>query len=218
MKIVFMLAMFSVSSAFASPMRVAPGELGSGMLYVPCSFDSHAEECLLDTGSDISNIKDDSFSETYPSVGKLTGEGLSGEPTVCDLIDVAQVALGDSSVAHPKLVRCPSNVQDGGSVAGLTSLAGKTLHLDFTESTFSLTDSIPVVAGTSPLTRYPLGHFGFPVSISGMTVNAVVDTGAGLSTIDKNFVQTHPDQAYSLYNEGTDIRWSSPAKREHHGS
>jgi len=172
---------------------------GAGSIYVPCYFDAHAENCLIDTGSDSSNIQEDHFSATYPVIGHTTGSGLSGVPTTCDIIEIAQFVVGDCPLGSQKFVRCAANPDSDGSieqgnVAGLSSFTGKAMQFDFTAKTFSMNGPLPSDWVARPLTIHPkLGHFGFPVQIGGAGVDSIVDTGAAITTIDQNLVSAYPD-------------------------
>ena len=174
-------------------------QFGAGSIYIPCSFDSHAESCLVDTGSDTTNIQDDNFSETYPVVGHTTGEGLSGNPTPCDIIEIAQFVLGDNPLGQHQIVRCaaPASNSGGasqGNLAGLSSFSGHAMQFDFISKTFSMNNPIPVGWAPQPLIIHPqLGHFGFQILVDGIRVDSIVDTGAAITTIDKDFIQAHPD-------------------------
>lgn len=171
---------------------------GAGAIYVPCAFDSRAQECQIDTGSDTSSVQDDSFFDAYPSVGKSTGAGLSGQPFTCDVIEVSRFELGGSPSGQRRFERCsPGQAQGGvvvGTMAGLDSLSAQALHFDFKNGSFSATDPIPPALPSQPFTVHSeLGHFGFQVAISGVNADSIIDTGAALTVVDNRFIESHGD-------------------------
>jgi hypothetical protein len=199
-----LIVLMASAAASETPMQIvtAPfgpmAQLGAGAINVPCAFDSHSETCLLDTGSDKSNIQYDSYSQTYSAIGTTTGEGLSGDPVTCDLIKVGQFEIGGTVADNQQFARCAplsgqasQNIAEG-NIAGLTVLVSKTLRLDFTTSQFSLSDSIPPGLDSMPLVIHQkLGHFGFSTRLSGVTADSIVDTGAALTTVDQKFIQAN---------------------------
>ena len=177
--------------AWSVPMHLVTGPFDSGFIFLPCSFDSHADECLLDTGSPVSLIKSDAFSAPYRSKGIYRFAGANGVEVPCDIISILDERFADSDSTNADLLRCPTSVIFGDSVIGLNGLSSRVLNFDFTSGEFTSRGQFPESMARRPLANYHLGHFGFSVTVGNTTVESIVDTGATVSTIDQDFVNTH---------------------------
>ena len=187
-----LLFLMAPLTALSTPMHIVSGEFDSGFIFLPCSFDSHADECLLDTGSPVSLIKNDAFSVPYNSIGTYKFAGADGVEVPCDIINVKNYHYADSESVNASLLRCPTSVIFGDSVIGLDEFKNKVLNFDFKSNEFSSEGQFPTNLDRSPLTLYHLGHFGFSVSFENISAESIVDTGATISTIDQDFVKSHP--------------------------
>src|SRR5262249_20266221 len=108
---------FLSSTAFATvPLQIRTGDAGSGEIFLACSFDGHADDCKIDTGGSAPFIKYDGFSQTYPSVGKVSFESATGTPRTCDLIQIARFEFAGLTLGDQTFIRCDSPPNDFSTV------------------------------------------------------------------------------------------------------
>jgi hypothetical protein len=222
MKTTLLSALILLSSlAYAIPLKLVPGESDSGTIFLPCAFDGRSEACFLDTGAAHTSVVPNAAFMSYVSVGKHEAGGASGTRVSCDVIQVGELQVGESSSntfnglirRDFKVTRCAS-VPKSESVIGIDVFKEHVLALDFAQNDLRLIDSLPAERTSYPLTVYPRGHIGLAVAIGDEPAHAFFDTGAGLTSIDQAYVNQHPEQFSFLENgsAGTAVGNSVPVK------
>lgn len=180
-------------SGNAAHLTLVEGPLGTGRMYLPCIFSSQTDSCFLDTGmASTSMIKNDHFSQQFPSIGKEKVAGAAGIAMECDVIQVPSFWVAERSSGARSFLRCPEGGESESTV-GLDVIKPYIVKFDFDRKSFELLDKIPNRLRTSRLNVYAHGLFGFEVTISGADIQTVFDTGAAMTAIDQKLVDMQPD-------------------------
>src|SRR4051812_35380233 len=80
-------------SAFALPLDLKRGELGSGEIYVTASFDGVSIPIKFDTGADNTQLLKSSWNSSYPMLRQVQRGGASGIRYTCDVISFSSVSV-----------------------------------------------------------------------------------------------------------------------------
>jgi hypothetical protein len=199
-KTFFIVGILTGFTAQAATFVVTPGAMGSGVISVPCAFDSYASLCTLDTGSDRSNVKKVDVIANYPSQGKTEQHGVAGVAQACDWIQVSQLTVGDAKLPKHQAARCDSNTP--GNVIGFDVFLGRTIGLNFQTKLFDVSyDSLPLNLPHHPFWFAPGGLAALPVQVGNLELLAMWDTGAGLSVVDTEYAISHPE----LFTKGQEF-------------
>lgn len=182
-----------------------------GQIFVGCNLDGKNERiCLLDTGSAASSVPEDSFTLSYDSAGKIH-QFIKGEVvSVGHSIDLESFSAAGASFEKTRLMRLspsyfPVNLASQGidGVIGEDLLLKSGLTLDFQNSQIEIgrikeSDSLPY--------RFRLNlnnQVVLPVNLNGESVEAVFDTGASFTAVDKKWIREHSDQ-FEPVGEGSE--------------
>lgn len=192
---------FAAPPLRASPLRIVPGELQSGRIYVPCLFDGVAQSCVLDTGSVLSLVTGGRPFDKYPAKGKLSYKGASGLPKQSDQIIVRRLEL--DGVAFPDVKLARANAGDHfETTIGMNLLGNKAFALSFGAKPSLKLDAKPPEGPLSKLKVYKSGLLSVPVTVGEEPVSALWDTGAELSAVDQKYATAHP-RDFSFVKEVT---------------
>lgn len=175
-------------NAFALPLEMRPGELGSGEIFIQASFDGVSRSIKFDTGADNTQLTRSTWNSAYPALRQVERGGASGARYICDVISFNSVSIEGLQRDDFEADRC--DLANGMELFALNFFAGNTLHFDFQANALELND--PNSRGTFPLRTYSEGHIAIEASIGGRPYFAVFDTGAGLSSVDQLFVDGNP--------------------------
>jgi hypothetical protein len=179
------------SSGFAAPFEIRDTGQGSSQLYLQCFIGGMLQSCFLDTGSNRNTIRADQFSAQLPVVGKSQFSGASGTAKECETVSAPEVRIDSLVRASQLFTRC-SDASDFPTTIGITYFENTSFELNFAKAQLVSPALKPSLLVTYPLRRLEKGHRIISVQIANETVSAVFDTGAGLTSIDEEFVKSHP--------------------------
>jgi hypothetical protein len=184
---------FSASAACqAMPLSIQQGPLGSGKMFLPCEFDGTQDLCFLDTGSTNSFVANKSNFSSYPKTGTIRYKSASGIPKEIDEIEIGKLQLGQLSLSNFKIGRIEDD-PNFTSVVGINAFALTQFGFIFSgkpELTLNQRPNIPLKSDLSVLDKNILT---VPIIMNGTKSYGFFDTGAGLSSIDIEFVKKHPE-------------------------
>lgn len=193
------LVIFATITANATPLDLVTGPFDSGQIFTPCNFDGLEQDCFIDTGSPWSFIEKNEFSLSYPSVGQVDSGGASGTTVTCDLIEITDFYVSsDFQMDNFVVRRCPSedtSMDDSiisESLLGLNVLREKVIHFDFVSNSLNAVASIPSVLTRHKTQNEVRGHISIEMKNSNQDVYGIWDTGAGLTSVDEDFVKANP--------------------------
>jgi hypothetical protein len=127
----------------------------------------------------------------YPKLGTFRYKSASGELAEAETIQIDVVQLNGTRFSDMRLGRLPSKHEDE-SVLGIDVLKRAPFSLEFRDSPLlRLSPERPQeVFRTLGVTRH--GLLSIPVKVGGITSDALVDTGASVTAVDKEFIRSHP--------------------------
>lgn len=194
--------------AYSTELHVVKGPLQSGKIYVECSFDAVSEKCFLDTGAFFSAVKFTDATAAYQRVGSIYFGGAAGTRKEIDAIEVENVMVGISSLLGERIGRFNKDDSTAESIVGSNFFASKAFSFEF-EETPSLSFG-SAVATEDGLEVHKEKVFSIPLKLGASTMRGVWDTGAGLSVINQDFVDSYPDEFVFLGDvPGNDLTGSS---------
>ena len=174
--------------ASAAALRVAK-EGPSGRVYAPCALDGVSTECFLDTGANSSTVPDRPPWNAYP--GKPGhSRSASGHVEECRSIVIDKIRVSNWSLEKLDVLRC-STVAVSEPQIGLDVFRGRIVELDLQKKILRGLERIPTRLQTQKLLDNGKALF-IPVSIDGKISDAMFDTGATLSVVDREFVKKNP--------------------------
>lgn len=188
--ILFAAVLAFAGGAHAAVLKIVPGDIGSGKIYVPCKFDGDAQSCILDTGATFSSVAGARF-KNYAVIKKMHQEGASRIATPIEDIAVKNLEIGSRVFSNVRVSREP-RAEGHESVVGADILARGAMSFRFGAKP-SLTLGVGAPKGAlHGLVVYDDSVFSIPVKIGGSTYKALWDTGAGLTSVDPDFIAAHP--------------------------
>lgn len=178
-------------SASAAPLTIVSGQLGSGKLYAPCTFDGVVESCFVDTGAAFNAVADLPRFASYPVTGKISFMGASGILRDADEITIGALQFDSSTTVNAKVARLDSR-EGFESVIGIQTIGAQSFTFQFgVNPSFSFGVTLPAEAFPG-VEIYQKGVFSIPVQIGTSQAKGLWDTGAGLTAIDIDYVNAHP--------------------------
>jgi hypothetical protein len=193
-----------------------------GQIFVGCELDGKNERiCLLDTGSAVSSLPEDAFTLSYESAGKAF-QFLRGKVTqVGHSIDLNSFVAGGAYFGKTRFMRLfpsyyPVNLASQGidGVIGEDILLSSGLQLNFKNGTLQFGR----IADREDLPyRFHLNlsqQVVMPVSLNGEATEAVFDTGASITAVDKKWIQAHSEQFEAL-EDAAERTFSGELNRTH---
>jgi hypothetical protein len=189
---------------FAADLRIVPGGFGSGKAYVRCYFDGVPKSCFVDTGSAMTLLDLSPPFASRPPSGTFRYKSASGRVRRADVIQIGTVRLDGKVLQGVNLGRHSDRA--GETTLGMDLLGRSAFAMEFrTAPKIHIAPSVPRGA-PRPLSVLKGGLLAIPVFFSGEETQAVWDTGASVTAVDKTFLQAHPENFRRLRTrvEGTD--------------
>ncbi|MGE3610364.1 MAG: hypothetical protein AB7I27_12310 [Bacteriovoracaceae bacterium] len=195
MKIWFLILVILVSVQFvkAAQLNVVRGEYDSGKLYVPCTFDNFSDTCFIDTGATFSSVANMEQFGVYPIAGKIRFMSASGTPKDADEITIKTLSIDNFVINFIKVARL--DPEDGfENLVGINTISARPFSFLFDPvSTLNLGIAMPLNSQIG-VEQYENGIFSIPVQVGGTQTRGLWDTGAGLTSIDINYIISNPDE------------------------
>lgn len=173
-------------------LKVVRGELDSGKLYASCAFDGFHESCFVDTGATFSSLANLERFGTYPATGTIRFKSASGVPKEADEITISALQIDSDTLKDVKVARL--NPKEGfESVIGINAIGSKPFAFQFNPDPVLNLDPQRPDRISSGVVIYEKGIFSIPVQVGNAHARGLWDTGAGLTSIDVEYVNAHPD-------------------------
>lgn len=166
-------------------LEVLKEEEDSGRIFALGNVDGQSERFYIDTGANTTKIKSNNVFEKYHAIENRTLMGLSGNPMTVSKIKVQNISMGPFSAFSHEIFLYP-NMPYFESTAGVDLLQNKIFGFEFTKSRVIELDKINA---NEKFILAPQGYILIHTKISNNEVNGIWDTGAGLTTIDTEFVK-----------------------------
>src|SRR3954451_5424705 len=159
---------------------------------------------VLDSGSATTQIADPGVLLSASVVGEETTEGLFGRATV-ELVVLPDLTVPGLTAGRRTVHRLRTGGAGARSLLGLDVLGEHALLLHGPAATLHTTVAAGLAAKL-PLERGTRGHCYLPVALPrGRVVQAMWDTGADITVVDRELVTSHPELFTALGSaRGTD--------------
>ncbi|RYZ92443.1 MAG: hypothetical protein EOP06_04235 [Proteobacteria bacterium] len=171
------------------PIEIVEGELGSAQYRIHCEFDSHGDWIQIDTGSTYTALRFNNHTEAYTAFGSKTRLSASGKPRSSDMIEIAKFKVGSITKLKFPVVRYESGSLEAARL-GMDWFDASSLTFDLAAQPPSLFSG-PEASDGNILHNYNGGTFGIDVTIGGNVVEALWDTGAELTVVDRDFIMSN---------------------------
>jgi hypothetical protein len=177
-------------------LTLTQGDYGGGRIYLPVRLGNVMGTMRLDTGASTTRITLAPWNKDLPSLGQSASTGAAGETVRCEDIEVKNVelkAVRGNNVGRAKYLATRCAASDGDDLLGLDFFKNARFSLDFARSEMVFFPPSHVLAHAKPFRR--LGPdarlVGIPLRLGKAGVVGLFDTGAELSAVDRQFVETH---------------------------
>lgn len=187
---------------------IQEGMLGGAWMKAPCSFNGQPGECKIDFGANMSSLRMPFDSSGLESQGKVSYIAVTGQTQKCDIFVVPEVRVGSSSRDEMSVVSCPGHAMgaaiEPANILGLDFFAGEKVLIDMQTSKMILGAEAPHPQDLKSFHVDRLGHIVIPITMghrfqTNQPSLAMVDTGAAMTVVDREFVARHP-QFFKLMN------------------
>lgn len=177
------------SANFKAELVIKPGELGSGEIFVECKIQEISRNCFVDTGSNLTFVNLDSFTESFPRIGEVKKSGASGSSISGDKVQVNSFQIGKTELGPKSIGRFKGTRHD---LIGMDLFSSGTLEFDFQSNQLVFVeDSVDLPENFEQLEK---GHISLPIKFGSiLDLRIIFDTGAGLNSVDQKFVDTHAE-------------------------
>lgn len=172
------------------PIQLIEGELGSARFQVAVEIDEKSELLQIDTGCTYTSLQFNTTSSKYAVVGSRERTSASGKPKTSELIEIAKLQIGPVIKSNFRVVRCEHGSSEI-SRLGMDALMAPDLTFDLKSMKLFMAND-GASTEKNRLHRYVGGTFGIDIVLGSQTVEALWDTGAELSVINRDFVSAHP--------------------------
>jgi hypothetical protein len=187
-------------------LRVEPDEEFEecALLCVDGTVSGTRHRFVLDSGSATTQIADPGALISASVVGEDTAEGLFGRAPV-ELVVLPDLTVPGLTGGRRTVHRLRTGGAGARSLLGLDVLSEHALLLDGPAATLHTTVAGGLAANL-PLERGTRGHCYLPVALpGGRVVQAMWDTGADITVVDRELVTSHPELFTALWSaSGTD--------------
>lgn len=193
------------------PFKVIETMYGGGWLMAPCGINGRQTECKIDTGVNVSSIRESADTSQFEVLGKRRYFATSGKSVSCDLVRVPSFDVGAVSKRLFEAVRCPVvDVRTELNIIGLDYFAGTNLIIDYRKKEIEFSPD-RLDFRPEPWDPESVDHVLVPIKAGhkyqpNVPSTAMLDTGASMTVVSKEFVEKNPCY-FTLINEidqGTD--------------
>lgn len=186
----FVLFYLISTRAIALPMELKQGPLGSGVIELAATFDGVNIPMVFDTGSSGVQLLKATWNAEYPVLRQEVRRSASGVTFTCDVISIQKISLEGFEQQGFEADRC--ELEDAPQLLSLHFFDENVLYFDFSNNRLDLNN--PDSRGILPLRTYSRGHVALGLVVAGEQKFGVFDTGAGLSSVDLSFAESHSDE------------------------
>ncbi|OFZ52294.1 MAG: hypothetical protein A2381_13600 [Bdellovibrionales bacterium RIFOXYB1_FULL_37_110] len=172
-------------NGFSVEIILKDGQISSGKIYLPCSFDSIEYECFFDSGAERSKVPLVGF-EDFQKVGEYESGGAAGLRKKYDEVIIGNLNVGEFSRVDFKIGRSQEMIEASPTI-GSGFFSNSSLYFDFKHREIKQ-KHIPL----ENISSYPLktleGRPLIDVEIKASKLKGIWDTGAVLTTIDQDYI------------------------------
>ena len=177
-------------------LTLTQGDYGGGRIYLPVRVGNAMGTMRLDTGATTTRIALAPWNKDFPSLGQSASTGAAGETVRCEDVEAKNVELQaarGNNIGRAKylLTRCAAS--DGDDLLGLDFFKNARFSLDFDRH--EMVFFPPTHAIDHPRPFRLLGPdqrlVGVPLRLGRAGVVGLFDTGAEVSAVDQQFVDSH---------------------------
>lgn len=178
------------------PLTLTQSDYGGGRIYLPVRFGNVIGTMRLDTGATGARITLAPWNKDLPSLGQSHSMGASGKATRCDDVEAKNVELkatqgNNIARARYEVSRCDAG--DGDDLLGLDFFKGARFTLDFERREMVFLGEAPANSRSKPFRLLGPGQrlVGIEVRAGKTTAVGLLDTGADVFAVDKQFFEKH---------------------------
>jgi hypothetical protein len=164
----------------------------SAEIYVDGRVGDRAYRFLLDTGAARTSLVVDDYTSSFESGEKSASSGLFASSSD-DVITVPRLEVGPIRRQDFTLVRAFETTPNMRNLIGMDVLKEHCCHFLFEESRVLIDEDDEIDFPMQPLLMDRKFHPYVDVRFGGVTAKAVWDTGAGITIVDMNFLNQHPE-------------------------
>jgi hypothetical protein len=161
-------------------------------VYVNGSVGDRPYRFLLDTGAARTSLVVDDYTSSFESVEKSASSGVFASSSD-DVITVPRLQVGPILRQNFAVVQAFETTPNMRNLIGMDVLKDHRCHFQFNDSRVLIDPDDEIDFPMHPLLMDKKFHPYVDVQFGGVTAKAVWDTGAGITIVDMNFLQRHPE-------------------------
>lgn len=171
--------------------ELVDGDVESGRIYLPCNYDGFLDKCHLDTGSTYTSLSWNKKSSEYQVSGFKTRVSAAGKEKKEEKIRLKEFKIGNLVRKDLEVIRY-SEKSNQDTRVGIDTFQNSILQFDFKENGISFLSK--QIDSSNPLHKDSLGLFYINISLFSNSEKALWDTGAELTTVDRDLVTKFPEK------------------------
>lgn len=210
-RLILLILTFITLPAYASKtvtqydLEITTTIFGAGDFLVPCRIENQDQKCKLDTGAPISIFSNLVAANETTLINTVNYISVTGNTVACDFLESkTDFSFSGVNIAQPVYLSCPT--PNSNHLIGLNHLMQSSFKFDFANRKFipnySSKNNLPIKSYSTD----PSGHIFIEIEIykgqKTKTITAMVDTGAGITVVNKDLVLENPD-FFTFINGGS---------------
>ena len=187
---------FSAMAGTIVPLSPMNGLYG-GQTFVPCAILGEQTECKLDTGANVSSIRESARTQSLETLGTSRYSSASGSVVTCRNVALSSWSVGSVEYKNIEVVTCPHvDTRTELNILGLDLLAAHPLKIAYPQMQMEISpESFPATAAT--FDSDSVGHALIPVGTGKverqLDALGMLDTGASLTVVNLDYALAHPE-------------------------
>lgn len=168
-----------------------------GQIFVSCAIFGEPTECKLDTGANVSSVRESEKTRALEALGVSRYVSASGSVVSCRNVAIPSWSVGGFERKNAEVVSCPSvDTRTDLNILGLDLLESSRLKIDYPKKRLEFSpESFPAAAQV--FERDSVGHVLIPIGTGkverDLETLGMLDTGASLTVVSLDYALAHPE-------------------------
>lgn len=171
--------------------------LYGGQVFVPCKLLGEEARCKLDTGANVSSVRESEKTQKLETLGTSRYVSASGSVVQCRNVSIPSWSIGTFERRTVEVVTCPhADTRTDLNILGLDILESSALKIDYPNMTLEFSPA-KKPAETAVFEQDPVRHVLIPVGLGKVErkqdTMGMLDTGAALTVVSLDYALARPE-------------------------
>ncbi|MBX3039965.1 MAG: aspartyl protease family protein [Bdellovibrionaceae bacterium] len=171
--------------------------LYGGQVFLPCAILGEQTSCKLDTGANVSSVRESEKTLALETLGTSRYSSASGSVVKCRNVSIPSWSIGSFERKNAEVVTCPHvDTRTDLNILGLDLLASSAIKIAYPKMQLEISPEI-FPATMAAFEKDPVGHVLIPVGTgkakAELETLGMLDTGAALTVVSLDYALAHPE-------------------------